>query len=192
MPSRLRTASVSTSGEDSIIGSWGPASVGQASSVPEVTPPSSVASIDLKRGPDPNDRVVTCLLAEDNPITAKIIETLLSRLGCRCVVVADGSEAISVAMGDIKFDCILMDLHMPIVDGEGAARYIKSTNNKNASTPIIAVSAYSGGTDINEASNLFAASLAKPLQKADLVAAMRQLGFKTSPAHERIAPKVPR
>jgi serine/threonine-protein kinase RIM15 len=130
MPSRLRASSVSTSGEDSVVGSW-PASIGQASSVAEVnTPPSSVASIDLKRGPDPNDRAVTCLLAEDNPITAKIIETLLSRLGCRCVVVADGSEAISVAMGDIseslilvidclltsvsEFDCILMDLHMPI------------------------------------------------------------------------------
>ena len=72
---------------------------------------------------------------------------------------------------------------MPIVDGEGAARYIKSTNNKNATTPIIAVSAYSG-SDM-EASNLFAAALAKPLQKADLVAAMRQLGFKTTHAHER-------
>ena len=99
MPSRLRTASVSTSGDDSAPGSY-PASV---ATFPEVnTPPSSVASIDLKRGPDPNDRVVTCLLAEDNPITAKIIETLLSRLGCRVVVVADGSEAMSVAMGDIS------------------------------------------------------------------------------------------
>lgn len=104
MPSRLRASSVSTSGEDSVNGSW-PASVGQVEQAN--TPPSSVASmdfktIDLKRGPDPNDRAVTCLLAEDNPITAKIIETLLSRLGCRCVVVADGSEAISVAMGDIS------------------------------------------------------------------------------------------
>ncbi|KAF9653379.1 hypothetical protein BDM02DRAFT_3087384 [Thelephora ganbajun] len=189
MPSRLRTASVSTSGDDSTPGSYSGSVV--TSSFPEAnTPPSSVASIDLKRGPDPNDRAVTCLLAEDNPITAKIIETLLSRLGCRVVVVADGSEAISVAMGDIKFDCILMDLHMPIVDGEGAARYIKSTNNKNATTPIIAVSAYSGSE--MEASNLFAASLAKPLQKADLVAAMRQLGFKTTHAHERVAQKVVR
>lgn len=103
MPSRLRTASVSSSMGD---GSWSdawPASVGHTSGHFEVTtPPSSVVSIDLKRGPDPSDRAVTCLLAEDNPITAKIIETLLSRLGCRCVVVADGSEAISVAMGDIS------------------------------------------------------------------------------------------
>jgi len=103
MPSRLRTASVSSSmGDGSNSDAW-PASTGQTSSHFEInTPPSSVVSIDLKRGPDPNDRAVTCLLAEDNPITAKIIETLLIRLGCRCIVVADGSEAISVAMGDIS------------------------------------------------------------------------------------------
>lgn len=109
MPSRLRTASVSSSmGDGSISDAW-PASVGHASNHFEVnTPPSSVASIDLKRGPDPSDRAVTCLLAEDNPITAKIIETLLSRLGCRCVVVQDGAEAISVAMGDIS--CVFATL----------------------------------------------------------------------------------
>ena len=46
---------------------------------------------------------MTYMLAEDNPgpITAKIIETLLIRLGCRVVVVSDGSEAVSVAHGDI-------------------------------------------------------------------------------------------
>ena len=54
------------------------------------------------------------------------------------------------------------------MDGESAARYIKSTNGKNANTPIIAVSAYSG-TDQNDLNNLFAASLSKPLQKADLL-----------------------
>ena len=101
MPSRLRTASVSTSGDGSASESW-PAGSSQAGQSDVHTPPSSVASIDLKRAPDPHDRAVTCLLAEDNPITAKIIETLLIRLGCRCVVVADGSEAISVAMGDIS------------------------------------------------------------------------------------------
>ncbi|KAJ7094616.1 hypothetical protein B0H15DRAFT_830207 [Mycena belliarum] len=187
MPSRLRTASVSSAGDGSGSETWN-SSVGQSSGHHD-TPPSSVVSIDLRKGPDPNDRAVTCLLAEDNPITAKIIETLLIRLGCRCVVVADGSEAISVAMGDIKFDCILMDLQMPVLDGEGAARYIKSTNNKNSNTPIIAVSAYSGA-DPDEAGNLFTASLSKPLQKADLLVVMRQLGFKTSTMHGAANTKV--
>lgn len=101
MPSRLRTASISTSGDGSQSDSWS-TSVSAHAGYEAHTPPSSVASIDLKRAPDPQDRAVTCLLAEDNPITAKIIETLLIRLGCRCVVVADGSEAISVAMADIS------------------------------------------------------------------------------------------
>ena len=135
MPSRLRTASVSSSmGEGSLSDAW-PASIGHVSSHFEAnTPPSSVASIDLKRGPDPSDRAVTCLLAEDNPITAKIIETLLSRLGCRCVVVQDGAEAISVALGDIScvfsmrsqinlcltFDCRRVRLHF---DGSSYASW---------------------------------------------------------------------
>lgn len=105
MPSRLRTASVSSMGDGSGSETW--QSTGYGSQQESNTPPSSVHSIDLRKGPaDPTDRVVTVLLAEDNPITAKIIETLLIRLGCRCVVVADGSEAISVAMGDIsEFHC---------------------------------------------------------------------------------------
>ena len=69
--------------------------------------------------------------------------------------------------------------YMDTVDGEGAARYIKSTNSKNTHTPIIAVSAYCG-TDPSETNGLFTASLSKPLQKADLLAVMRQLGFKTT------------
>jgi serine/threonine-protein kinase RIM15 len=106
MPSRLRTASISSIGDGSGSENW--SSLGHGSGHFEVhTPPSSVHSIDLKKIPGPSDRAVICLLAEDNPITAKIIETLLIRLGCRCVVVADGSEAISVAMGDISehFSC---------------------------------------------------------------------------------------
>lgn len=103
MPSRLRTASVSSAGDGSGSETNWASSIGHGSSQPEIpTPASSIHSIDLKKGPDLSDRVVTCLLAEDNPITSKIIETLLIRLGCRCVVVGDGSEAISVAMGDIS------------------------------------------------------------------------------------------
>jgi serine/threonine-protein kinase RIM15 len=91
---------VSSTGDGSGSETWNSSAHG---SQPEYgTPPSSVHSIDLRKGPDPSDRAVTCLLAEDNPITAKILETLLIRLGCRVVVVADGSEAISVAMGDIS------------------------------------------------------------------------------------------
>lgn len=159
---------------------------------------SSSPAPEPKRAPEvgAGDRAVVCLIAEDNPISAKILETLLVRLGCRCILAADGAEAISTAHGDIskqleyslfpisnkymtEFDLILMDYHMPVVDGESAARYIKSTNNLNKSTPIVAVSAYVG-QDSNVASNLFAACISKPVHKTDLLTVLRQLGFRTS------------
>ncbi|KAG2054885.1 hypothetical protein BDR06DRAFT_1047252 [Suillus hirtellus] len=124
-------------------------STGQSSSQFD-TPRPSVHLIDLKKGADLTDRVVTCLLAEDNPITAKILETLHP-----------------VAMSDIKFECTLMDSHMSVVDGEGTARYIKTTNGRNSNTPMVAVSAYSAA-DTND-SSLFTASLTKSMQRADFL-----------------------
>ncbi|KAG9014953.1 hypothetical protein FRB94_007025 [Tulasnella sp. JGI-2019a] len=181
MPSRLRTSSMSSVDQEG----HSPDQYRQQTG----TPATSVASSEKKpddicttHTPDRNDQAVTCLIAEDNPISVKILETLLTRMGCRCVLVHDGAEAISVALGDIKFDVIFMDYHMPIMDGETAARYIKNTNNKNTDTPIISVSAYSSSSHNETPGNgsVFASLLAKPVQKADIVNAMRQLGFKTA------------
>ncbi|KAG9056277.1 hypothetical protein FS842_011166 [Serendipita sp. 407] len=177
MPSRLRTASVSSSDHDATYAtteSWSQ-SVGSSATSASPAPPEPKKATEAGSV----DKSVVCLIAEDNPISAKILETLLVRLGCRCVMAADGAEAISTAHGDIKFDLILMDYHMPVVDGESAARYIKSTNNLNKSTPIVAVSAYVG-QDSSVASNLFAACISKPVHKTDLLAVLRQLGFRTS------------
>ncbi|KAG2176702.1 hypothetical protein INT44_007366 [Umbelopsis vinacea] len=87
-------------------------------------------------------RKIDCLIADDNPISCKILETILYTLNCRCVVVRNGAQAIRCAMGGVKFDIIFMDIRMPIIDGEAAARMIKSTINMNSTTPIIAVTAY--------------------------------------------------
>lgn len=183
MPSRLRTSSMSSSdfaGIDPWAGTDKPAS--SAAPTP-TTPVGTGLQAEQQRKPPRDhsnvDRVVTCLLAEDNPISIKILETLLTRMGCHCVLVSDGAEAISVALGDIKFDMILMDLNMPNVDGETAARYIKSTNNKNANTPVIAVSAYSL-LESDLSNSVFVASLSKPVQRVDLLAVMKQLGFRIS------------
>lgn len=77
-----------------------------------------------------------------------------------------------------------MDLQMPVLDGESAARYIKSTNSRNTTTPIVAVSAYSNAEPVSEnpGNALFSAYIAKPVQKSDLLAVMRRIGFKTSTA----------
>ncbi|KAJ3106270.1 hypothetical protein HDU97_006721 [Phlyctochytrium planicorne] len=87
-------------------------------------------------------RPLDVLIADDNPVACKILEAMLTKMNCRCLVVRNGSEALRYAIGDLKFDVIFMDIRMPIIDGETATRMIKSTKNINQSTPIIAVTAY--------------------------------------------------
>jgi len=124
-----------------------------------------------------SDRVVDVLIAEDNPISQKILETLLTRMGCRCVSVNDGAEALAAAMADIRFDVIILDLMMPNITGDEVARMIRSTHNANLSTPIIAVTSYELQQANLGAGTLFSAILSKPLAKRDLVDCLAKLGF---------------
>ncbi|KAI7853588.1 hypothetical protein BDC45DRAFT_148991 [Circinella umbellata] len=103
-----------------------------------------------------------CLIVDDNPISCKILETILQTLQCRSVIVRNGAQAIRNAMGEVRYDIIFMDIRMPIIDGEAAARMIKSTNNINKNTPIIAVTAYERTVQLAGA---FDDILSKPVTK---------------------------
>lgn len=83
---------------------------------------------------------LTILLAEDNQTTQFIISRMLSTWGQTVVVAADGKSAVQQAL-DRKFDIILMDMQMPIMDGDKAARHIRTGGGPNAQTPIIALTA---------------------------------------------------
>ncbi|KAJ1557276.1 hypothetical protein HK096_008161, partial [Nowakowskiella sp. JEL0078] len=102
------------------------------------SPPTNVQPVN---NPQTIPRALEVLIVDDNPLACRIMVTILSRLGCRCVVHYNGADAIQCAMG-VKFDVIFMDIRMPIVDGETATRMIKTTKNINQLTPIIAVTAY--------------------------------------------------
>ncbi|KAF9304649.1 hypothetical protein BGZ74_000976 [Mortierella antarctica] len=108
-------------------------------------------------------RTRDCLVVDDNPISAKILETILTRLNCRCVVMRNGAEAIRCAMGSVKFDIIFMDIRMPIIDGETATRMIKSTQNTNSLTPIVAVTAF---PDL--AAQIFDYMMVKPVTREEI------------------------
>ncbi|KAF9917136.1 hypothetical protein BX616_001835 [Lobosporangium transversale] len=109
------------------------------------------------------NRTRDCLVVDDNPISAKILETILMRLNCRCVIMRNGAEAIRCAMGSVKFDIIFMDIRMPIIDGETATRMIKSTQNTNSLTPIIAVTAF---PDL--AAQIFDYMMVKPVTREEI------------------------
>ncbi|GAA5839142.1 hypothetical protein JCM3766R1_002269 [Sporobolomyces carnicolor] len=126
--------------------------------------------------PAAHPATIDCLVAGRNPIVTKVLETMLQRLGCRVVVVPNGAEAI-LAAGGIPFDVLFLDLKMAVVDGEKAARMIKSTVNPSAQAPIVAVCSHPAAID-DAAGTLFTATLSKPIMKADLLHVLSYLGFK--------------
>ncbi|MFN0102885.1 MAG: response regulator [Bryobacteraceae bacterium] len=80
------------------------------------------------------------LLAEDNITNQKVATMMLRRIGCRTDIVGNGEEALA-AIGRKRYDLILMDCHMPVMDGWAAATAIRELERGRTRTPIIALTA---------------------------------------------------
>lgn len=82
------------------------------------------------------------LIAEDNELNQRIFRAFLKRTPYEITIANNGLEAFEAFKTD-KFDCILMDLHMPVMDGLETTRNIRlyEKENKLNGIPIIAVTA---------------------------------------------------
>lgn len=102
----------------------------------KITTRKSLETVSVK---DISDLKV--LIAEDNLMNRVLIKKVFERWNNVPVFAENGQEAVEIA-AKTKFDVILMDLHMPIMDGYSAAKAIKySSENINKSTYIIAFTA---------------------------------------------------
>ena len=79
------------------------------------------------------------LAADDHEVNRRILQLLLEPHGCRLTLVENGAEALAAASGQ-RFDAILMDMQMPVMDGLEATRRIRATE-VNGATPVIALTA---------------------------------------------------
>ncbi|TPV93463.1 MAG: response regulator [Myxococcales bacterium FL481] len=80
------------------------------------------------------------LVAEDHPVNQRIVKRLLEKMGHDVVVSEDGAAAVErVLVGDI--DLVLMDCHMPHMDGFEATEAIREAEGTQRHTPILALTA---------------------------------------------------
>lgn len=76
------------------------------------------------------------LLVEDKAVNQKVIGMMLDKMGCKTTLAADGQQAIHILQnrkqkGEGGFDIILMDIHMPVMDGLEATRIIRQEYPEN-------------------------------------------------------------
>lgn len=93
------------------------------------------------------------LVAEDNKLNMEIITEILQMYGCEVLQAFNGKDALDIFNNsdDFDIDAILMDMHMPIMDGCQATVEIRKLNKKDANTiPIIAVTANAFAEDIDK------------------------------------------
>jgi signal transduction histidine kinase/ActR/RegA family two-component response regulator/HPt (histidine-containing phosphotransfer) domain-containing protein len=86
-------------------------------------------------------RPLQVLVAEDHPVNRQYIAALLENLGHHAHFTTNGQEAVQAAR-QRRYDVVLMDLHMPVLDGVGATRAIRALPDPGISTvPIVALTA---------------------------------------------------
>lgn len=114
------------------------------------------------------------LAADDHEVNRRILGLLLEPYGVRLTQVENGAEAVEAAMIG-RYDAILMDMQMPVMDGLEASRRIR-TAGANASTPIVALTA--NALDVHRAAWEAAgvqAFLTKPIDPAMLAETLAEV-----------------
>ncbi|WP_226637206.1 ATP-binding protein [Brevundimonas poindexterae] len=145
-------------------------------------------SVPLKRVAAPVDEApaapmaesregLNILVADDHPTNRKVVELILSQVGARMVLVENGQQAVDAYRED-RFDIVLMDMQMPVMDGLTATREIRSieASDGRERTPVVMLTANALAEHVAAAQAAGAdRHLAKPFDAAELIETVTQL-----------------
>ena len=112
------------------------------------------------------------MVVEDNEINAEVVKTILQSSGYQVSVASDGQKALNACIFE-KFDLILMDMQMPVMDGISAT--IKLRTELNFTQPIVALTANAFAEDRERCMQAGMVDLiAKPIDKVALLSCIRK------------------
>ena len=136
-------------------------------------------------------RPLKLLIAEDNATNLLVARSVLGKFGIVPDVAGNGIEAIE-AVRRVVYDVVLMDVHMPEMDGLEATRAIRSMSGPCARVPIIALTANAFSDDIRTCQSAGMNShVGKPFRTDELIIALaRALGAEIEGSSERRQPAV--
>jgi len=125
-------------------------------------------------GHEPPDQSLRVLVVDDHPTNRRVVEMILDQVGAERVSVENGQEALEAYLND-RFDVVLMDIQMPVMDGLTATQKIRLIEKQAArsATPVIILSANAMPEHI-EAGKAAGADrhLAKPISAVSLLSAI--------------------
>lgn len=121
-------------------------------------------------------RRLRLLVAEDHPVNLKYLNLLIDRMGHEAVFCENGFEALQILNRE-SFDVVLLDYHMPVLDGIATTREIRLLPSPTGQVPIVMVTADVVNDTRERATAAGVTQFApKPMQEADLRRALRRCG----------------
>lgn len=144
----------------------------RASPRPEVIKPASENPVSEEI---PGAHELSILLVEDTGDNRVLIQAYLKKTPWKIDVAENGAVAVERFQAE-RYDLVLMDMEMPVMDGYAATRAIREWEHeqRRPPTPIIALSAYALKEEIQKSLNAGCTDyLPKPIKKARLLEAIR-------------------
>lgn len=137
------------------------------------TPPEAPAG----HAAAPCGRAISVLVVDDHPVNRELLKLALAPTGARVVTAEDGAEACDLWTVD-RFDLVVMDLHMPVMDGLSAIRRIRAAEASRGfgRTPVVVFTA--NATSEKEQASFRAGAdhfLTKPLAPSELLATFQTI-----------------
>jgi signal transduction histidine kinase/ActR/RegA family two-component response regulator len=145
---------------------------GRGTTVTVVLPCAEAPRVEHSpRKPPTNPAVANTrvLIVEDNETNRLVLRRMLERMGVASITAVDGGEAALQLMDTSRFDLVLMDVHMPGMDGVECTTQIRARDWWAKNVPIVAVTAGSGSDDFDRSLSAgMNAVVPKPVESARL------------------------